>query len=436
LYSDYKDGDGFLECSDAFVPSGSRQHVLFHSNSIISDDYEHNFEGQTNFGLREKDVSNFKEKEDKSQCYGQFFQIKNQNGISHEDKINLNEKFGVLYSPDQVMSIPSSPMSIPSSPPSPGQSMLYPTNSTIISPLMAKGTNHNTLYPVQSVMIDPLTFLQLKNQLVAYRTVGSNNTPQTAIFSLSPLYMPVGYQQVGDSQTFNGSSIEVKDDSNPKKRKSSQKNQRRVRPKVMPEKGAVQCKGMNRKKNQRCGNAALMEFIGPRPHYCAEHIHLDVDCLYMKCSSNYQKVPGDKKKCREVVLKEFGLCHKHFQEVTLKMIGQDGLKFGVEKLNRVNELLNNLEEEAVKAKKTNIDLYQRKNKLIPKFLEMKQTLSKHISFLRSQGYSIHRNNNNICPTTQTIIQNENKENVNNSNINVYPPQTIIQNENKEKMNNT
>jgi hypothetical protein len=46
----------------------------------------------------------------------------------------------------------------------------------------------------------------------------------------------------------------------------------------------LQCKGMNRKKKQRCRNAALMEFIGPQPHYCAEHIFLDPDALYHKCS--------------------------------------------------------------------------------------------------------------------------------------------------------
>jgi len=83
----------------------------------------------------------------------------------------------------------------------------------------------------------------------------------------------------------------------PKKRSRtpSKRNTRKVRPKVIPEKGAIQCKGTNRKKNKRCRNAALMEFIGPRPIYCAEHIHLDPECLYTKCKSVYQKVPGDKK---------------------------------------------------------------------------------------------------------------------------------------------
>jgi len=163
----------------------------------------------------------------------------------------------------------------------------------------------------------------------------------------------------------------------------------------MPEKGAIQCKGMNRKKNQRCRNAALMEYIGPRPKYCAEHIHLDTDeCLYMKCASSYQKVPGDKKKCREVVLKEFGLCHKHYRDTLCKMNGSEGLSTCVQNLSRVNALLNNLESEAMKAKKTNADLYQRKNKLIPKFIEMKQILIQHINELKSQGYT--------CPESKLL----------------------------------
>jgi len=105
------------------------------------------------------------------------------------------------------------------------------------------------------------------------------------------------------------------------------------------------------KKNQRCRNAALMEYIGPRPKYCAEHIHLDPDCLYMKCASTYQKVPGDGKGCREVVLKEFSLCHKHIRDATEKMIGKEGYQTAQEKLERVNSLLSKLESEATKAKK-------------------------------------------------------------------------------------
>lgn len=89
---------------------------------------------------------------------------------------------------------------------------------------------------------------------------------------------------------------------------------RRVRPKVIPEKGSIQCEGTNQKKSCRCRNAALMEYIGPRPVYCAEHIEQDPGSLYAKCRSDYQRVSGDKKGCKEIVLKDFVYCYKHYSE--------------------------------------------------------------------------------------------------------------------------
>jgi len=62
----------------------------------------------------------------------------------------------------------------------------------------------------------------------------------------------------------------------------------------------LQCAGINRKKNCQCKNAALMEYIGPKPIYCAEHIELDPNTLYEKCKSSYYKTPGDRKCCKEV----------------------------------------------------------------------------------------------------------------------------------------
>jgi hypothetical protein len=255
--------------------------------------------------------------------------------------------------------------------------------------------------------MDTNSYVQLNNQLIQYRGIVGN---QQVIAVHPSVYMNLVYQQflsqtnTDTTTTIPTKNIEtpksiIKKESvetvqknviNPKKRKalSPKKTQRRVRPKVMPEKGALQCKGMNRKKNQRCKNAALMEFIGPRPKYCAEHIHLDNDCLYMKCASPYHKSQGDKKKCREVVLKEFGLCHKHYTDLVIKLHGVEGLTYCYQKLYRVNDLLDTLEAEALKAKKTNADLYQRKNKLIPKFIEMKQTLMQKISELKNMGFTL------------------------------------------------
>lgn len=157
--------------------------------------------------------------------------------------------------------------------------------------------------------------------------------------------------------------------------------ERRVRPKVVAEKGALQCKGVNRKKNSRCRNAALMEYIGPRPLYCAEHITLDPDSYYSKCASTFHKVSGDGKGCREVVLKELEFCHKHYsQAIDIMLNGtQEGYLKARGQFERVSFLLAQLEAEAMAAKRTDPDLFQRKHKLIPKFMEMKKVLHKRLT---------------------------------------------------------
>jgi len=165
--------------------------------------------------------------------------------------------------------------------------------------------------------------------------------------------------------------------------------ERRVRPKVVAEKGALQCKGVNRKKNTRCRNAALMEYIGPRPLYCAEHITLDPESYYSKCASTFHKVNGDGKGCREVVLKELQFCHKHYNQALDVLL--DGTEAGFLKartqLERITTLQAQLEAEAVAAKRIDPDLFQRKHKLIPKFMEMKKLLLKRMAeFQSSMGH--------------------------------------------------
>lgn len=168
------------------------------------------------------------------------------------------------------------------------------------------------------------------------------------------------------------------------------KRARKVRPKVQATKGSMQCQGINRKKGCQCKNAALMEYFGPRPLYCAEHIEQDPNCYYTKCKSPHQKTPGDNKGCREVVLKEFEYCHKHFQMYTSKIQGNDACSFSVERLRRVEDLLQQLEQEAAHAKKTDADLYQRKNKLIPKFTEMRMMLIKRAAELGADQALLNR----------------------------------------------
>jgi hypothetical protein len=198
-------------------------------------------------------------------------------------------------------------------------------NMSILSPTLVNGS---LLIPHgRFIAVDPLVYMQLLNQNFgrSYYTELSNN------MILQPQMVSLN---VNDTNVTDANLNVKKEVSGTKKRKSNglSKSQRRVRPKVVPEKGAIQCKGMNRKRNQRCRNAALMEYIGPRPKYCAEHIQLDPECLHMKCSSHYQKMPGDKKGCREVVLKEFGLCHKHFKDATDKMTGKSGFEAALKKI--------------------------------------------------------------------------------------------------------
>lgn len=174
-----------------------------------------------------------------------------------------------------------------------------------------------------------------------------------------------------------------------KKKDSSSKlpirRMRQPRPKVVEAKGAVQCQGKNRKKGTQCRNAALMEYIGPRPVYCAEHIELDPRSLYEKCKSPYQKEPGDNKGCKEVVLKEFGMCYKHFPDFCNQLIQARDAPRARKHYERVVILLAQLEKEAASAKKKDGDLYQRKNKLIPKFQEMKRVMAKTVETLEGPG---------------------------------------------------
>lgn len=160
------------------------------------------------------------------------------------------------------------------------------------------------------------------------------------------------------------------------------------RPKLDPKKDALQCLGHNRKKNKQCGNAALMEFIGPRPLYCAEHIDQDPTSLYTKCNSTHHLVSGEGKGCREVVLKELNCCHKHFDQITaLWPLTPAGLATARSTLARVTEILELLEGEAAAAKKSDPDLFQRKHKIIPKFVQIIRQIEQWILDARAGGLS-------------------------------------------------
>jgi hypothetical protein len=172
---------------------------------------------------------------------------------------------------------------------------------------------------------------------------------------------------------------------------------------VVEAKGAVQCKGRNRKKNTQCRNAALMEYIGPRPQFCAEHIELDPKSMYEKCKSSYQKEPGDNKGCKEVVLKEFGFCYKHFPDLLNDLLRRRDVPRIREIHVRISELLTQLEREASAAKKKDGDLYQRKNKLIPKFQEMKKLACKAVEVMEMELQSGGAGGNSFLPTRSAPI---------------------------------
>lgn len=207
----------------------------------------------------------------------------------------------------------------------------------------------------------------------------SQMNPAMATYANVPLFQLFSqFQQYLKSQT-----EETDEKKNKKAPRPFVKRVRQTRPKVVESKGAVQCKGKNRKKGSQCRNAALMEYIGPRPIYCAEHIELDPKSLYMKCKSSYQKEPGDKKGCKEVVLKEFGVCYKHYADTLNEMLKAQQFDIIRQQNVRISELLNQLEKEAATAKKKDGDLYQRKNKLIPKFQEMKNLSTKAVEAIEN-----------------------------------------------------
>jgi len=82
-----------------------------------------------------------------------------------------------------------------------------------------------------------------------------------------------------------------------------------------------------------------------------------------------------------VVLKEFGYCYKHFGDVIREANQARDVDKARKNYERICELLAQLEREAAAAKKKDGDLYQRKNKLIPKFQEMKKLLARSLEEL-------------------------------------------------------
>jgi hypothetical protein len=241
-------------------------------------------------------------------------------------------------------------------------SQMVPQQGFVNTPTMSSHTQQQAPQVPQMVMLSNFAF------------------PQQALTMNPQFYnlMMTQFQQLKQNTPNSPPSSDESSDDRKRRQRSVQRRVRQTRPKVIEAKGAVQCKGRNRKKNSQCRNAALMEYIGPRPIYCAEHIELDPDSLYEKCKSPYQKEVGDKKGCKEVVLKEFGMCYKHYGDGIADMVRARDIEKARRHYLRVSELLIQLEREASAAKKKDGDLYQRKNKLIPKFQEMKKVIGRGV----------------------------------------------------------
>eukprot|EP00298_Acanthocystis_sp_HF-20_P009713 c18461_g1_i2.p1 GENE.c18461_g1_i2~~c18461_g1_i2.p1 ORF type:complete len:403 (-),score=86.54 c18461_g1_i2:189-1376(-) len=151
-----------------------------------------------------------------------------------------------------------------------------------------------------------------------------------------------------------------------------------------------QCCGVNHRTKRRCGNTCLMDYIGPRPVYCAEHIHLDPDCWYQKCAVS--SFDCKQKSCKEVVLKEFGVCYKHLPgllEVDERFTtNPSAVQNAKVILKRVTDLANQIRKEANAARAHNQELFQRKAKLVTKYHAMQDILSAHITKFQNESHEV------------------------------------------------
>jgi len=237
--------------------------------------------------------------------------------------------------------------------------------------------------PVTLQSVAPTTPQVVQNQIMLPSFGFTQQNQQQPLTIVPQFYNMLTQFQPTKPSTPNSTTEEPEDRKRKSTGRSHQRPKRQTRPKVVEAKGAVQCKGKNKKKSAQCRNAALMEYIGPRPIYCAEHIELDPQSLYEKCRSQYQKEVGDKKGCKEVVLKEFGFCYKHYIDaVNETIVATRDVEKARKHFDRIADLLMQLEREAAAAKKKDGDLYQRKNKLIPKFQEMKKVITKTLEDLQ------------------------------------------------------
>jgi len=305
--------------------------------------------------------------------------------------------FGPFSSP--VSSQPGSPVhpTLSSIPNSPTGSPQPHNNSPLGSPAKVPIMQKKTIAPQATNGNQP--FMNVHPPMNGAPANGFPVPPFFPEYQIGPQFMQLFSQFQQFMKTYQPEDLNGDDKKKKAARPQAIRRIRQTRPKVVEAKGGVQCKGKNRKKGTQCRNAALMEYIGPRPAYCAEHIELDPKSLYEKCKSSYQKEPGDNKGCKEVVLKEFGLCYKHYGDYISQVVRNGDLEKARHQKERVTDLLAQLEREAAAAKKKDGDLYQRKNKLIPKFQEMKRIITKAVETIEA---SKNLNGNSTTSSNETL----------------------------------
>eukprot|EP01099_Mayorella_cantabrigiensis_P004412 TRINITY_DN330_c0_g5_i1.p1 TRINITY_DN330_c0_g5~~TRINITY_DN330_c0_g5_i1.p1 ORF type:complete len:315 (-),score=62.00 TRINITY_DN330_c0_g5_i1:64-885(-) len=141
-----------------------------------------------------------------------------------------------------------------------------------------------------------------------------------------------------------------------------------------------QCQAWNKRTSQRCQNIVLMEFLGPIPDFCAQHIEQDPLSLFSHCK--FGSPHNDRRRrCREIVLRDFGWCTKHFDRFLENYNAHSHLPLLQDKLNIVQSHLRELEESHKAPVKDDKSLYHRKYKIITKLQQMKIRLLHRLSKL-------------------------------------------------------
>ena len=121
------------------------------------------------------------------------------------------------------------------------------------------------------------------------------------------------------------------------------------------------CSATNKKTGERCQNPPFMGLIEPE-RFCPQHIDQDPETPFCHCAS--------KQGCKEVVLKRFGVCYKHF-DLYLAGIGNQELEQRLwENLNFLNPLISSMFSQ-MPSVRTDKTIYHRIYKSLRKYQSMR-----------------------------------------------------------------